>query len=98
LETSVDVVLEIDLIKGKAIDWPRIEDAEYIMVAGSARPLIDAFRLAHVELIEWLEEDYGFGRWDAYQLVSQVVESTVANIVDPVYTVVAKFPKRYLPQ
>ncbi len=98
LETSVDVVLEIDLIKGKAIDWPRIEDDEYIMVAGSARPLIDAFRLAHVELIEWLEEDYGFGRWDAYQLVSQVVESTVANIVDPVYTVVAKFPKRYLPQ
>jgi acetamidase/formamidase len=98
LETSVDVVLEIDLIKGKAIDWPRIEDAEYIMVAGSARPLIDAFRLAHVELVEWLEEDYGFGRWDAYQLVSQVVESTVANIVDPVYTVVAKFPKRYLPQ
>lgn len=97
LETSVDVVLQIDLIKDRRIAWPRIEDDEYIMVAGSARPLIDAFRLAHVELIEWLEEDYGFDRWDAYQLVSQVCESTVANIVDPVYTVVAKFPKRFLP-
>ncbi|MCJ7628240.1 MAG: acetamidase/formamidase family protein [Longimicrobiales bacterium] len=97
LETSMDVVLEIDLIKGKTIDWPRIEDDEYIMVAGSARPLIDAFRLAHVELVEWLEEDYGFGRWDAYQLLGQLAESTVANIVDPIYTVVAKFPKRYLP-
>jgi len=97
LETSMDVVLEIDLIKGKTIDWPRIEDDEYIMVAGSARPLIDAFRLAHIELVEWLEEDYGFGRWDAYQLLGQLAESTVANIVDPVYTVVAKFPKRYLP-
>ncbi|MCZ6916954.1 MAG: acetamidase/formamidase family protein [Gemmatimonadetes bacterium] len=97
LETSMDVTLKIDVIKGKTIDWPRLEDDEYIMVAGSARPLIDAFRLAHVELVEWLEE-YGFGRWDAYALLGQVAESSVANIVDPIYTVVAKFPKRYLGQ
>ena len=97
LETSMDVVLEIDLIKDQPIDWPRFEDDEHIMVAGSARPLIDAFRLAHVELVEWLEEDYGFGRWDAYLLVGQLGESSVANIVDPIYTVVAKFPKKYLP-
>ena len=96
LETSMDVTLEIDVIKGKTIDWPRLEDAEYIMVAGSARPLIDAFRLAHVELVEWLITEYGFGRWDAYLLLGQLAESTVANIVDPIYTVVAKFPKRYL--
>jgi amidase len=98
LETSMDVVLQLDLIKGKTIDWPRIENEDYIMVAGSARPLIDAFRLAHVELVEWLEEDYGFGRWDAYQLLGQLAESSVANIVDPIYTVVAKFPKKYLPK
>ena len=97
LETSMDVVLRIDLIKGQTIDWPRFEDDDYIMVAGSARPLIDAFRLAHVELVEWLEADYGFGRNDAYMLVGQLGESSVANIVDPAYTVVAKFPKRYLP-
>jgi amidase len=98
LETSMDVVLELDLVRGRTIRWPRFEDEEYIMVAGSARPLIDAFRLAHVELIEWLEEDYGFGRWDAYMLLGQVGESTVAQIVDPIYTVVAKFPKRFLPR
>jgi acetamidase/formamidase len=98
LETSMDVTLRLDVIKGKTIDWPRLEDEEHIMVAGSARPLIDAFRLAHVELIEWLEDEYGFGRWDAYMLIGQVGETTVANIVDPIYTVVAKFPKRYLPQ
>ncbi|HSR42590.1 MAG TPA: acetamidase/formamidase family protein [Longimicrobiales bacterium] len=98
LETSMDVVLRIDVVKGRTIDWPRFEDDEHIMVAGSARPLIDAFRLAHVELIEWMEEEWGFGRWDAYTLVGQLGESTVANIVDPAYTVVAKFPKRYLPR
>ena len=34
---------------------------------------------------------------DAYQLVSQVAVVRVANMVDPLYTVVAKFPKRQLP-
>ena len=97
LEATMDVMLQFDLIKDKPIDWPRIEDKDFIMVAGSARPLIDAFRLAHIELIEWLEEDYGFDRWEAYQVLSQVGSSTVANIVDPQYTVVAKFPKKYLP-
>ena len=98
LETSMDVVLQIDVIKNKKIDWPRFEDADYIMVAGSGRPLIDAFRLAHVELVEWMVQDYGFGKWDAYQLLGELAESRVANIVDPAYTVVAKFPKRYLPR
>ena len=94
----MDVVLQIDLIKGKPIRWPRVENRDYIMVIGAGRPLIDAFRLAHVELIEWLVADYGFGKWDAYQLVGELGENNVANIVDPNYTVVAKFPKRYLPR
>ncbi|MCC7134573.1 MAG: acetamidase/formamidase family protein, partial [Gemmatimonadales bacterium] len=96
LETSMDVILKIDVVKGKAIAWPRLEDRDYIMVAGSARPLIDAFRLAHVELIEWLVADYGFDKMDAYTLLGQAGENTVANIVDPAYTVVAKIKKRYL--
>ena len=39
LETSMDVMLQLDLIRGRTIDWPRIEDADYVMVAGSGRPL-----------------------------------------------------------
>jgi amidase len=97
LETTMDVVLQFDLIKGQRIAWPRYEDAEHIMVAGSARPLIDAFRIAQVELIEWLVADYGFDRMDAYQVVSQGGVTRVANVVDPNYTVMAKFPKKLLP-
>jgi len=85
------------LIKGKSINWPRFEDDEHIMVASSTRPVIDAFRSAQVELINWLVEDYGFDRWDALQLVSQVGVTRIGNVVDPKYTVVAKFPKKYLP-
>jgi acetamidase/formamidase len=97
LETSMEVAFRFGLRKQKPIAWPRFEDAEHIMVAGSARPLSDALRIAFVELVLWLEAEYGFSRPDAYQLVSQVAVVRVANMVDPLYTVVAKFPKAQLP-
>jgi len=98
IETTADVILKLDVVKGKKIAWPRLENDEYIMVAGSIRPLMDAFRIAHVELIRWLETDYGFDRWEALQVLSQVGSAQVANVVDPNYTVVARFPKKYLPR
>jgi acetamidase/formamidase len=98
IETTADVTLQLDVLKGKKIAWPRLENDEYIMVAGSVRPLMDAFRIAHVEIVKWLESDYGFDRWEALQVFSQVGSARVANVVDPNYTVVAKFPKKYLPQ
>jgi acetamidase/formamidase len=97
LETTMDVTFQFDLIKGRRLRWPRLEDATHIMVAGSVRPLVDAFRIAHVELIEWLVDDYGFEKMEAYQVLSQVGVARVANVVDPNYTVVAKFPKALLP-
>ena len=97
LESTADVTFQFELIKGKAIRWPRMENEEYIMVAGSIRPLIDALRIAYVELIDWLVADYGFNKMDAYQIASQAGVVRVANVVDPNYTVVAKFPKRLLP-
>lgn len=98
LETTMAVTFQFDLIKGHRIRWPRFEDATHIMVAGSARPLVDAFRIAYVELIEWLVSDYGFEKMEAYQVVSQAGVTRVANVVDPNYTVMAKFPKKLLPK
>ena len=97
LESTADVTFQFDLIKGRRIRWPRIETDEYIMVAGSVRPLIDALRIAYVELIEWLIADYGFDKLDAFQIASQAGVVRVANVVDPNYTVIAKFPKKFLP-
>ena len=98
LETTMDVTLQFEVIKGRKIRWPRIEDKDFIMVAGSVRPLIDAFRIAHVELVEWLVDDYGFDKLEAFQVLSQAGVARVANVVDPNYTVVAKFPKVFLPK
>jgi amidase len=65
LESTADVTFQFDIIKGKRIRWPRIENDEHIMVAGSIRPLIDALRIAYVELIDWLVADYGFEKMEA---------------------------------
>ncbi len=97
LETTMDVTFRFELIKNRRIRWPRIENSDYIMVAASVRPLIDAMRIAYVELIEWLVAEYGFEKMEAFQVASQVGEVRVANIVDPNYTVVARFPKKLLP-
>jgi len=97
VEAAMETVLVVDLIKGRLTPWPRLEDDDHIMSTGSARPLEDAFRIAHGDLVHWLAEEHGLDPLDAYQLVSQISESPVANVCDPNYTFVAKAPKRYLP-
>ena len=86
----------VELIKGRRIETPRIEDDEFTMSVGSARPMEDAARIAFYDLISWMVADYGFERIAAYQLCSQVARVRMANMVDVLYSIVAKFPKRYL--
>ena len=98
LETTMEVTFQFDLIKGRKLAWPRIENDEFLMTVGSVRPLSDALRIAAVEMVEWLASEYGFEKWDAYQVVSQLAQIRVANMVDPNYSVVVRIPKRHLPR
>jgi amidase len=97
VECAMDTELVIDLIKGgPPTAWPRLESDDFLMTTGSARPLEDAFRIAHTELVGWVRELTGLSAMDAYQLVSQTALTPVANVVDTNYTVVAKIAKTYL--
>jgi acetamidase/formamidase len=98
VECAMDTVIVVDLIKGRPCPWPRLENDDYVMSTGSARPLEDAFRIAHTDMVRWLAEEFGLSPMDAYQLVTQVSESPVANVCDPNYTFVCKVPKRWLPE
>jgi acetamidase/formamidase len=98
VEAAMDTVIAIDLVNGRATPWPRLESDTHVMSTGSARPLEDAFRIAHADLIAWMAEEYGFETLDAYQLLTQISESPVANVVDPNYTFVTKVKKEYLPR
>ena len=88
--------IRVDLIKGWAIDWPRLEKEDFIMTIGSARPLEDATRIAYRELVRWMARDYAFDQWDAYMMLSQCGRVRLGNFVDPKYTVGAAIAKKYL--
>jgi acetamidase/formamidase len=97
VECAMETVVIVDLIKGRACPWPRLESDTHLITTGSARPLEDAFRIAQVELVHWLGDEYRLDRLDAYQLVTQAVEAPLANVVDTNYTSVAKIRKEWLP-
>jgi hypothetical protein len=97
-QVSSKVTLRVELEKNKKLDWPRIESKDEIMTVCSAKPLEDAVRLAFLEMIKWLEADYGFERCDAYMFLSLAAKARVAQVVDPLFTVVAKLPKKMLPK
>lgn len=95
IEMPAEVEATIEVVKKKRIDWPRVETREHIAAvacSGTGMPLEESVRIAFVELIRSLESDYGFDRWDAYQLCTQVAKAGLGNV----WTVAAKFPKRYL--
>jgi acetamidase/formamidase len=97
LETSMDVTFSVQLVKKKAIGWPRLESDTHIMVLGSARPLLEAFQHATTELQKWLMADYGMTERGAQTLLGQAAEYEIANVVDPNFTVVAKIRKQNIP-
>ena len=93
LESAMNSVIAVDLIKGGAPEWPRLENDDYIMSTGSVRPLEDAFRISQKDLVDWTADLTGLDKLDAYQLVSQLGLAPAANVCDPNYTMVAKLPK-----
>ncbi len=97
VECAMDTVVVVELVKGVSTPWPRIESDTHLMSTGSARPLEDAYRIAQHDLVTWLSADTGLSHLDAYQLVTQAVESPLANVVDTNYTSVAKIRKQWVP-
>ena len=67
------------------------------MSIGCARPLEDAYRIAHHDLVGWTSDLTGLEDLDAYQLVSQAGRAPIGNVCDPNYTVLAAVDKALLP-
>src|SRR4051794_1221208 len=97
VEGAMDVTLLVELVKGGAPEWPRLEHDEDYVVVGSSRPLEDAWRASQVGMIAWLGELYGLDPLDAYQLLTQISRSPLANVVDANYSAVTLLEKALLP-
>jgi acetamidase/formamidase len=97
VEGAMDVTLVVELVKGGAPAWPRLEHDDDIAVVGSSRPLEDAWRASQVGMVTWLGELYGLDPLDAYQLLTQISRSPLANVVDVNYSAVTLLEKALLP-
>lgn len=96
VEMASTTTVQVDLIKNWQIAWPRLENEQFIMTIGSARPMEDAARIAYRELTRWLASDYGFDELEAYFLLTQAGRVRVGNMVDPKYTLGASILKDYI--
>ena len=96
LEMPATVTMKLDLIKGKAIERPRIESLEHIMCVATGNPMERSIARAYSDLFLWMEEDFGVSRWDAYSLCTQVGEISVGYFF--IGTVAVKIRKEYVEQ
>jgi acetamidase/formamidase len=87
--------LTIDLLRVHPTNWPRLENEEMLFTVAATqtgRTFEEAMRLAFMELIFWLENEYGIERWHAFELLTMVSNIRVGNF----WTVAVGIPKEYL--
>jgi amidase len=97
IEVPLHARVQVNVIKGQKINWPRFENDQAIMAVGAYRPLDDCVRIAFTELVAWIHNDYGLSDLDAYELLSKVARIHLDEMVDPNYVVVASIEKKFLP-
>ena len=96
VESAMNSVVVVDLVKGAAPGSPRLENDDFLMTTGHARPLEDAYRISQLDLVRWTGSLLGLDDLDAYQLVSQAGLAPAGNVCDTNYTMVGKLPKSLL--
>ena len=100
IEASLTATLQFIVHKGqgKAMRWPRAEDANYYYAMGMDLDLNVAMRHATRETVDFLREEFGLSAADAYSLASIGVDFRVAEAVDSVQMVYGMIPKRLFKQ
>lgn len=94
LEMPAHTTITVNLIKSKKIPAPRIESPEEIMTVATGCPMERSIAQAYAWLILWMEEEYGWDRWRAYDLLTHAGKISVGYY--DIGTVAAKIDKAYL--
>lgn len=96
LETSLDVVLKVELLKRHSINTPRVESPTQIMTLGQGGSSDDALRVATSGMLQWLRQRYGLTLSEATQVLGVAVQYHVANLAGRSVGVSAKLDKGLL--
>jgi acetamidase/formamidase len=93
IETNLTGVFRFQVRKDKKLHWPRAETPSHIITMGLHESLDEAARRATKEMIDYLTEERGLSRDDAYMLTSAAADLHVTQVVDGVKGVHAMLPK-----
>ena len=96
VECSVSATVQVDIEKGSPIEWPWLRNDEKLMVIVSAETLDAASKQATRQMVRHLVDSCGMTFDEAYMLTSCVGSLNISQIVDPLVTVRAEFPRQYL--
>lgn len=97
IETRSVCTLKAEIMPGpERMLYPRLEGDDWIGTVGIAKPMEEAFNIAVNELVNWMTDEYGFTPHDAVLLLGQVLEARCTQVVDPLFSYVAKIKKEYL--
>jgi len=94
LEMPARSLITVDLLKDRAIPAPRIETPDEILTIATGTPMERAIAQAFAWLILWMESDYGWNRWKAYDILTHVSEISVGYYA--IGTVAVKISKSHL--
>lgn len=97
LEIPATVTLEVEVIKGKQVEWPLLETEEDIMVLASGKTLNDASYSATDLIVKILQSSLGYTWEDSYILSSLAMDLKVSQAVNDMQTVRASISKEILP-
>ena len=82
IETSLRGALQFVVHKGNSLRWPRAETPTHYIVMGMDEDLTRATRIAVQEMIDFLMEQKGLERGDAYSLSSIAADLSITELVD----------------
>jgi acetamidase/formamidase len=94
LEMPAESELTIHLRKGLRLAAPRIETPTEIVAVATGTPMERSIAFASAQLILWMESEFGWDRWQAYDLLTHVARISVGYYA--IGTVGVKMEKRYL--
>ncbi len=94
LEMASRSTITVHLRKQLPLAMPRIETPDEIVSIATGCPMERAMAEAFARLILWMEADYGWDRWKAYDLLTHVARTSIGYYA--IGTVGVKVSKRYL--
>lgn len=94
LEMPARTTIRVELIKAAMLSGPRIESPTELMAVAVALPIERAIAESYAKLILWLESDYGWNRWQSYDLLTQVGQISIGYYTTG--AVAAKVARQYI--